>query len=336
MGNDSREHLPPAIFLMGPTASGKTHVAVELVQQLPLEIISVDSAMVYREMNIGTAKPDAATLAKAPHHLIDIRDPSEPYSASFFRDDALRVMSDIVDRGKIPLLVGGTMLYYKALLEGLAEMPATTPDVRAAIEADAAKFGWPTMHARLAAIDPETASQLHPNHSQRIGRALEVYEMSGKTLSSLRAMQVSTPMPYRVLQIAVAPRDRNTLNLRIEARFHQMMQQGFLTEVQHLFERGDLSPELPSIRAVGYRQAWELFAQPGGLLGGNLNREQMVQRAIIATRQLAKHQFTWLRSWQNLQWMYPDDITTADSLTGAHSMEAFVAEVRKMVETFVQ
>lgn len=335
MGMSTKESNPPAIFLMGPTASGKTHIAVELVQQLPLEIVSVDSAMVYRGMDIGTAKPDAATLQKAPHHLIDIRDPSEPYSAAFFRDDALRVMSDIVTRGKIPLLVGGTMLYYKALLDGLAEMPATTPAVRAAIEAEAAIHGWPAMHTRLASIDPETAAQLHPNHSQRIGRALEVYEMTGKTLSTLRANQVATPLPYRVLQIAVAPHERSALNQRIDIRFRHMMEQGFLTEVQHLFDRGDLSPELPAIRAVGYRQAWDLFAQPGGLLGGNLTREQMIQRAIMATRQLAKHQFTWLRSWPGVRWVYLDDLSAADTFTGAHSMEAIVADVREMVETFV-
>lgn len=335
MTADTTQRLPPAIFLMGPTASGKTQVAVELVQQLPLEIISVDSAMVYRGMDIGTAKPDASILKKAPHRLIDIRDPSDPYSAALFREDALREMADITAQGKIPLLVGGTMLYFKALLDGLAEMPATDPAVRTAIEADAARLGWPAMHARLAIVDPSTAAQLHPNHSQRIGRALEVYEMTGETLSSLRSKQISTPLPYRVLQLAIAPHQRNALDQRIELRFRHMMEQGFLTEVQNLFLRGDLSPELPAIRAVGYRQAWQLFAQEGGLLGGNLTREQMIERAIIATRRLAKHQFTWLRGWPNLRWIYLDDVTAADSLAGAHSMEAIVAEIRQAVEAFV-
>ena len=189
---------PPAIFLMGPTASGKTQIAVELVQRLPLEIISVDSALVYFGMDIGSAKPNAQTLAKAPHRLIDIRDPAESYSAANFREDALREMADITARGKIPLLVGGTMLYFKALLEGLAELPETDPEIRTEVEAEAAQIGWPAMHKKLAEVDPDTASQLHPNHSQRIGRALEVYRMTGETMSALRARQVKEPFPYRV------------------------------------------------------------------------------------------------------------------------------------------
>ena len=318
----------PAILLMGPTASGKTQIAVELVQRLPLEIISVDSALVYRGMDIGSAKPDAQTLAKAPHRLIDIRDPTEAYSAADFRNDALREMAEITARGKIPLLVGGTMLYFKALLDGLAELPETDPEIRAQVAAEALQIGWPTMHAKLADIDPDTASQLHPNHSQRIGRALEVYRMTGETMSALRAKQIKAPFPYRVLQIAVAPHNKEELNQRIDARFMSMMESGFLNEVKQLYERGDLHAELPSMRAVGYRQAWEH-------LSGSLTREEMSARAMIASRQLAKRQFTWLRRWSDLHWVTFDVEPDADEVVRAHSLDSTVAEVEQRVLLFL-
>jgi len=319
---------PPAIFLMGPTASGKTQIAVELVQRLPLEIISVDSALVYFGMDIGSAKPNAQTLAKAPHRLIDIRDPAESYSAANFREDALREMADITARGKIPLLVGGTMLYFKALLEGLAELPETDPEIRTEVEAEAAQIGWPAMHKKLAEVDPDTASQLHPNHSQRIGRALEVYRMTGETMSALRARQVKEPFPYRVLQLAIAPQNRDELNQRIDARFQDMIKAGFLDEVKTLYKRGDLHAELPAMRAVGYRQAWEH-------LSGSLTREEMIARAMITSRQLAKRQYTWLRSWSDLHWVYFDVAPDADEVVRAHRLESTVADVEQRVLSFI-
>ena len=289
---------------MGPTASGKTDLAMALRQHLPVELISVDSTLVYRAMNIGTAKPSAAELAAAPHRLIDIRDPAEPYSAADFCADAEREIAAIVAEGKIPLLVGGTMLYFKALLDGLADMPAADPQVRAAIEQEAAQYGWPHIHALLAQVDPETAAEIHPNHSQRLSRALEVFRVSGKTMSMLRREQQRTEVipfaeRYRVTQIAIAPRDRKILHQRIATRFHKMLEQGLVDEVTHLHRREDLHPDLPAIRAVGYRQVWEY-------LDGGLSREEMIERGIIATRQLAKRQFTWLRGWPDLYWLYTE------------------------------
>jgi tRNA dimethylallyltransferase len=322
MNSTSNKCLPPAIFLMGPTASGKTQVALDLAQQLPCEIISVDSALVYRGMDIGTAKPDKATLLRTPHRLIDIRDPADSYSVASFRADAMREMVDITARGKLPLLVGGTMLYFKSLLDGLADMPATDPQVRAEVLADATRLGWPAMHARLAMIDPETAALLHPNHSQRIGRALEIYRMSGKTMSAFRSEQQKSSFPYRVLQIALLPEDKAALHNRIESRFSDMMASGFLAEVEMLYKRGDLHMELPSIRAVGYREVWQF-------LSGSLTREELVARAIISTRQLAKRQMTWLRGWQGLQLLAVDFAT-------AHSLDSTVAEIRQQAEAFLR
>ncbi|MFU2113886.1 tRNA (adenosine(37)-N6)-dimethylallyltransferase MiaA [[Pasteurella] aerogenes] len=285
-----------AIFLMGPTASGKTDLAIRLRQTLPVEIISVDSALIYRGMDIGTAKPNVQELALAPHRLIDIKDPSKSYSAAEFRRDALREMQEISAQGKIPLLVGGTMLYFKALLEGLSPLPSADEKVRSEIEAKAAQFGWAALHQELAKIDPVSAQRINPNDSQRINRALEVFYLSGQTLTALSA-QKSEALPYHIDQFAIAPQDRSLLHQRIEWRFHKMIEQGFQQEVEKLYSRGDLHPDLPSIRCVGYRQMWEY-------LRGDYNHEEMVFRGICATRQLAKRQITWLRGWKSpLQWL---------------------------------
>ncbi|AEV60600.1 tRNA (adenosine(37)-N6)-dimethylallyltransferase MiaA [Pseudomonas ogarae] len=298
--------LPPAIFLMGPTAAGKTDLAIELTKVLPCELISVDSALVYRGMDIGTAKPSKALLAEFPHRLIDILDPAEAYSAADFRRDALQAMAEITARGKIPLLVGGTMLYYKALVEGLADMPAADPQVRAQIEEEAARLGWQALHEQLAVIDPESAARIHPNDPQRLSRALEVYRVSGQSMTALRQRQSAQSteaaasglqqLPYTVANLAIAPANRQVLHRRIEQRFTLMLEQGFIDEVVALRERSDLHAGLPSIRAVGYRQVWDY-------LDGKLTSAEMQERGIIATRQLAKRQFTWLRSWTDLHWL---------------------------------
>ncbi|UZE06832.1 tRNA (adenosine(37)-N6)-dimethylallyltransferase MiaA [Pseudomonas corrugata] len=298
--------LPPAIFLMGPTAAGKTDLAIELTKVLPCELISVDSALVYRGMDIGTAKPSKELLAEFPHRLIDILDPAEAYSAADFRRDALQAMTDITARGRIPLLVGGTMLYYKALIDGLADMPAADPEVRAQIEEEAARLGWQALHEQLALIDPESAARIHPNDPQRLSRALEVYRVSGQSMTALRQRQSAQSteaaasglqqLPYTVANLAIAPANRQVLHRRIEQRFTLMLEQGFIDEVVALRERSDLHAGLPSIRAVGYRQVWDY-------LDGKLTSAEMKERGIIATRQLAKRQFTWLRSWSDLHWL---------------------------------
>lgn len=291
--------LPPAVFLMGPTAAGKTGLAVELCEKFPFEIISVDSALVYRGMDIGTAKPDAETLNKAPHRLIDIRDPSESYSAADFRDDARVEMAAITASGKVPLLVGGTMLYFRALEHGLSKLPAADPGVRKRLEQQAADIGWPAMHEILKARDPKAASRIHPNDPQRIQRALEVIEISGQAMSELQAKTAGDKLAYRLHKIIISPQPRSVLHERIEQRFDVMMQAGFIDEIKVLHSRSDLNAELPSMRAVGYRQAWNW-------LEGNCTSEQMRERAIAATRQLAKRQLTWLRRetggiWYDLQ-----------------------------------
>lgn len=288
--------LPPAILLMGPTASGKTDLAMTLCDVLPCELISVDSALVYRGLDIGSAKPEPELLARYPHALIDICDPSEAYSAAQFRDDALREMQRITAAGRIPLLVGGTMLYFKALVEGLAEMPAADEAVRADIAALAERAGWPAVHEELARVDPEIAAGIHPNHSQRLSRALEVYRISGVTMSEWRRRQQAQRLPWALFQFALAPVDRATLHQRIKLRLELMMEAGFLDEVRALVARGDLHEGLPAIRAVGYRQLWQY-------LQGELSYDEAVERALIASRQLAKRQMTWLRAWPNLCWL---------------------------------
>ncbi|WP_417661740.1 tRNA (adenosine(37)-N6)-dimethylallyltransferase MiaA [Pseudomonas sp.] len=300
------ERLPPAIFLMGPTAAGKTDLALELARALPCDLISVDSALIYTGMDIGTAKPDKATLAEYPHRLIDIRDPAQSYSAAEFRSDALAEMAEISARGRIPLLVGGTMLYYKALQEGLADMPGADAQVRAELEARALAEGWGVLHQELAAVDPESAARIHPNDPQRLTRALEVYKVSGLTMTEHRQRQAQQNvdvnpataghLPYNVACVAIAPADRSVLHERISQRFQIMLEQGFIEEVELLRQRSDLHPGLPSIRAVGYRQVWEY-------LDGGVSRSKMQELGIIATRQLAKRQFTWLRSWSDVHWL---------------------------------
>jgi tRNA dimethylallyltransferase len=287
------ENFPPAICLMGPTASGKTDLAIYLSEHLPLDIISVDSAMVYRGLDIGSAKPGADELAKAPHRLIDIVEPTEAYSAARFREDALKEMHEITAAGRIPLLVGGTMLYFRALLNGLSELPAADEMTRQQLESEAKELGWERMHQRLAEVDPEAAERIHPNDPQRIQRALEVYAVSGISMSELQKQKRTEPLPYRVLKLALIPSDRAELHQRIEKRFMQMLEHGLVDEVKTLRLRGDLNPDLPAIRAVGYRQIWDY-------LEDRIGYTEMVEKGVIATRQLAKRQFTWLRSETDL------------------------------------
>ncbi len=290
---------PAAIFLMGPTAAGKTDLAIKLVQEHECEIISVDSAMVYRGLDIGSAKPSKQELALAPHRLIDICDPSEPYSAARFRDDALAEMTKISVNGKIPLLVGGTMLYYKTLLEGMNNLPDSDPAVRQQLQQELQAQGLAKLHQELSEVDPVSAERINANDPQRTLRALEVYRISGKALSQLHAEQQEEDFPYRTLQIALMPSDRVVLHQRIEQRFKLMMEQGFLQEVETLYQRADLNSDLPAIRSVGYRQLWQYLAS-------ELELDEAIERAIVATRQLAKRQFTWLRSWDNLHAVQSD------------------------------
>ena len=286
---------PPAIFLLGPTASGKSDLAMKLTAHLPVELVSVDSALVYRDMNIGTAKPDAEILRQYPHHLVDIRNPDEVYSAADFRSEVLTLMSAISERGNIPLLVGGTMLYFKVLIEGIASMPAADSAIREKIVREAETGGWQKVHQRLAEVDPESAARIHPNDPQRLQRALEIWELTGESMTQLHKKQQNlVSLPFSVCQLAIIPSDRADLHRIIAARFEQMVKDGFIEEVEHLREKYDLNAELPSIKSVGYRQVWQY-------LEGEVDRKAMQERAIIATRQLAKRQFTWLRGWSNLK-----------------------------------
>ncbi len=305
---------PPALFLMGPTASGKTALAVSLVERFPLEIISVDSALIYRDMNIGTAKPDAATLARAPHHLLDIRDPTASYSAAAFCADAQHLMAEITARGKVPLLVGGTMLYFRALLQGLDDLPQADPALRKKLDIEAASRGWPALHVELAHIDPLTAKRLSPNDSQRIGRALEVYQLTGKPMSA-QLDQAQSALPYHVLQLALIPADRAVLHQRIATRFDAMLAEGLLDEVAALRQTYTLTADLPAMRAVGYRQAW-------AFLEGAIDRVGLREQGLAATRQLAKRQLTWLRSWP--------DAVALDALADDLDAQAFDQVVRHL------
>ena len=307
---------PQAILLMGPTASGKTAVAIELARALPCDIVSVDSALVYKDMNIGTAKPDRATLEAVPHRLVDIIEPHESYSAARFRDDALAAMRETVDRGRIPLLVGGTMLYFKALVEGLNELPEADPMIRLVIDTMAQDGGWPAVHAKLREVDPETAERLEPADAQRVQRALEIYYITGKTMRELLQKPRFVYFPYTPIKIALAPGDRGGLHERIEQRFDDMLRHGLLDEVEHLREEYGLDPAMPSMRCVGYRQAWQH-------LTGQLSYEELRSHGIAATRQLAKRQLTWLRSMP--------DVTLFDCL--AEDLSARVLDyVRRELE----
>jgi len=288
--------LPPAILLMGPTASGKTDLAVWLTRRFPVDIVSVDSAMVYRGMDIGTAKPEPSLLTEAPHRLIDICDPSEAYSAARFRDDALHEMASIARAGRVPLLVGGTMLYFRTLQQGLADLPQADDAVRERLREELERIGLAAMHQRLARRDPLTAARIHPNDPQRTLRALEVIELTGRPFSSILAEETESRLPYRLAKLVLAPADRSELHDRIGQRFRAMLALGFEAEVRALLERPDLRPELPSMRAVGYRQM-------AGYLQGEYDHAEMIERAVAATRQLAKRQFTWLRREQDCLWL---------------------------------
>lgn len=292
---------PPAVFIMGPTATGKTDLAIALADELPMDIISVDSAMVYRGLDIGSAKPDEATLARAPHRLINICDPAEVYSAGRFRDDALVEMGQITSTGRIPLLVGGTMLYFRTLLQGMAELPDADAEIRQQLDHEASSKGWDYMHQRLARIDPESAQRIHPNDPQRIQRALEVYEITGKTLTDFWCEHGGDDLEYRRVKIALMPADRIDLRKMIEQRFDAMLAAGLVEEVEQLYQRHDLNPELPAIRAVGYRQVWAMLA-------GEYDFKTMREKSIIATAQLAKRQMTWLRKEPDCNFIEPKSV----------------------------
>lgn len=299
---------------MGPTCTGKTALALQLAAQIPqypLEIINVDSALVYKHLDIGTGKPTLAERSKTPHHLIDILEPTQSYSVAHFCEDAHRIILAIIERGNIPLLVGGTMLYFKALQQGLSPLPAANPSIRRALEAQAQQQGWESLHQELATIDPLSAQRIHPNDPQRIQRALEVYKITGRPMSSFFSKQNSNTdsnlisnavLPYSFINFGLMPFERKTLHQKIAERFHNMLQQGFIEEVKALYERGDLSPQLPAMRTVGYRQIWDY-------LEGRYKYDEMIERAIAATRQLAKRQITWLRSFRDVYWLGGDSTT---------------------------
>ncbi|CAN5880321.1 MAG: tRNA dimethylallyltransferase [Chromatiales bacterium USCg_Taylor] len=309
--------VPAAIFLMGPTGVGKTALAVDLAATLPCRLISVDSGMIYRGMDIGTAKPSPEVLARAPHRLIDIRDPGETYSAAEFRDDALREVDTILKAGRVPLLVGGTGLYFRALDEGISTLPSADTEVRARIAAQASKQGWGALHEQLAEFDPRAAARIHPHDAQRIQRALEVCEVSGKTLTELLRKNTRNPLPYRALKLVVAPGDRMDFHRRLRIRFQHMLDRGLVDEVEGLFSRGDLTAALPSIRSVGYRQIWQY-------LEGQFDYETMIERAVTATRQLAKRQITWLRAEKSARWFASDDPRLGDNVVNFLGQHAVV------------
>ncbi|MEI7867450.1 MAG: tRNA (adenosine(37)-N6)-dimethylallyltransferase MiaA [Candidatus Methylumidiphilus sp.] len=301
---------------MGPTASGKTRLAIQLAQELNGEIISVDSALVYRGMDIGTAKPSLEERQGVPHHLIDILDPADAFSTGQFRQQALQLMAEITNRGRLPLLVGGTMLYFNALFNGLAELPEADAALRRQIDGEAAKLGWTALHGELARVDPEAGARIHPNDPQRIQRALEVYRLTGVPLSELCARGRSAAPPFDIARLIVAPGNRLVLHGMIRQRFLSMLDQGLVEEVKALFLRGDLHPRLPSIRAVGYRQVW-------AYLSGELNDAQMVERGIIATRQFAKRQFTWLRREESSSRFVSEDPQLLQNVLNRVSMKPF-------------
>jgi tRNA dimethylallyltransferase len=298
---------PQVLCLMGPTASGKTQLALQIAKEIPCEIISVDSAMVYRTMDIGTAKPSFEQKNEVVHHLIDIRDPADPYSAAEFMRDAISLVDSIHARQRVPLFVGGTMLYFRAFQEGLSPLPSANLMVRAKLSSEAQVIGWPAMHSRLAHVDPIAASRINPSDPQRIQRALEVYELTGKPMTAWWQDSKTTEAPYQVVNMAIAPPQRALLHARIAARFEFMLAQGFIAEVEKLYLRGDLHMNLPSIRSVGYRQVWKY-------LQGQWQYSEMIERATAATRQLAKRQLTWLRRWNSIQWFDSEDPQVIDKI----------------------
>lgn len=299
--NIATSNQPPVICLMGPTASGKTALAMALQDALPCDIVSVDSALIYRDMDIGTAKPTKAELANYPHKLINLRDACESYSAADFCHDALAQIAEIRSNNRIPLLVGGTMMYFKSLIEGISPLPTADAEIRKVIESEALAQGWQAMHDQLAKIDPVSAERIHPNDPQRITRALEVYRLTGNTLTQLTQIK-GAKLAGNVLQLAITPQERSTLHERIALRYQQMIELGFEQEVIKLKSRDDLHPDLPSIRCVGYRQMWQY-------LDGEFDHDEMIFRGVCATRQLAKRQLTWLRNWPDLHWLITDDKT---------------------------
>lgn len=309
---DIDKTLPPALFIMGPTASGKTELAMRLADKYNGEIISVDSALIYKGMDIGTAKPSLTEQQTHPHHLIDLIDPALAYSAAEFREDALALMADISARGKLPILAGGTMMYFKILLEGMSDLPQADAEVRAVIEADAEQYGWGHVHQQLEKVDAVSAQRIHPNDPQRLQRALEVYRISGISMTEHRVREQANKQafPYQLTQIALAPKDRSHLHQRIFERFASMLSDGFEAEVRALYDRGDLNADMPSIRSVGYRQMW-------GYFDGEYDYQRMSEKSVVATRQLAKRQLTWLRSWQSLNWIYTD---VRDELAGRDAL----------------
>lgn len=309
--SSSATKLPPVICLMGPTASGKTALAMELFKHLPCDIISVDSALVYKGMDIGTAKPTAEELSEFPHRLINLKDASESYSAAEFCSDALREIASIRANNRIPLLVGGTMMYFKSLIEGISPLPEASPEIRAVIESEANEHGWEYMHQQLAEFDAVAAERIHPNDPQRLTRAIEVYRLTGNTLSQLTEIK-GDRLQGDVLQFAISPKDRKDLHDRIALRYEQMIAQGFEAEVVKLKARKDLHENLPSIRCVGYRQMWQY-------LNGEMNHEEMIFRGICATRQLAKRQLTWLRNWPELHWLHMEDEDNLQQIISAVS-----------------
>jgi len=290
---------PQLLCIMGPTASGKTPLALEIAERFPCEIISVDSALVYRGMDIGTAKPEQVIRERIPHHLIDIADPKDVYSAGQFRRDALAAIAEIREKNKLPILVGGTMMYFRILQKGLADLPVANKEIRAGLQEQAIQQGWEALHQQLFKIDPIAATRIHVNDAQRIQRALEVFMLTGKSITTWQESATAPLAGFDVRSIAITPRERSVLHQRIEQRFHRMLEQGFLEEVESLYARGDLSIELPSIRSVGYRQAWDYLAS-------QCSFDEMVDKSIFATRQLAKRQLTWLRSWPSLTWYDTD------------------------------
>jgi len=298
---NTESEQPPVICLMGPTASGKTALAMALQEALPCDIVSVDSALIYRDMDIGTAKPTKAELEQYPHRLIDLRDASESYSAADFCRDALAEIAEIRSNGRIPLLVGGTMMYFKSLIEGISPLPTANAEIRQAIESEALESGWQAMHDQLAKIDPVSAQRIHPNDPQRLTRALEVHRLTGNTLTQLTQIK-GDKLAGNVLQLAITPKERSTLHERIALRYQQMIDMGFEQEVIKLKSRGDLHQDLPSIRCVGYRQMWQY-------LDGEFDHDEMIFRGVCASRQLAKRQLTWLRNWPDLHWLTTDDNT---------------------------